>query len=99
MLEAGRGRYAVGRYLHGVRVEEMRLVTLDQVIARFEEETIVVGELREDARSRLEAVGHTRVAPRAAGARRGGFLAELGWRMALTGDPGDPRALDAVYVT
>jgi hypothetical protein len=31
--------------------------------------------------------------------RRAGFLAELGWRLAINGAPGDPVALDAVYVT
>lgn len=98
VLEAGRGRYATARYRHGVP-EGMRLAVLEELVTLVPEETIVIGELREDARSRLEAVEHACVAPRAAGARRAGFLAELGWRKALAGDPGDARALDAVYVT
>jgi hypothetical protein len=40
-----------------------------------------------------------RLAPRAASARRAGFLAELGWRMAARGEVGDPIALDAIYIT
>ena len=31
--------------------------------------------------------------------RRAGYLAELGWRQAETGDPGDPQRLDALYVS
>ena len=31
--------------------------------------------------------------------RRAGYLAELGHAQAQRGDPGDPRLLDALYVT
>ena len=62
--------------------------------------TIVIGELRPDERAtperqqqRATAGGGGRVRARA------GFLAELGWRLAQAGVPGDARSLDAVYVT
>jgi hypothetical protein len=31
--------------------------------------------------------------------RRGGVLAELGWRLAQSGDPGNPQLVDAIYAT
>jgi hypothetical protein len=39
------------------------------------------------------------VADPAACLRRAGFLAELGWRMALRGEAGDPGLVDALYVS
>jgi hypothetical protein len=61
--------------------------------------TVVIGELGHDARQRLADNPLVRLAPPAAAARRGGFLAELGWRRAQAGDPGDPRLVDAFYVS
>src|SRR5689334_16456921 len=99
VLEAGRGRYATALYEKGVCVEDPRLTTIEQFGAVLTEETVVIGELRDEARTTLKSMGHVRLAPRAASARRAGFLAELGWHMAQRNEPGDARLLDAIYVT
>lgn len=94
VVEAGRGRYAIG-----MRVGEPRLVNFDQLIELIAQPTVVIGELSTDARAALQRNPHVRLAPVAAGARRAGYLAELGWRLAGSRDPGNPAALDALYVT
>lgn len=99
VLEAGRGRFATALYHAAEPVAAPRLATLEELISLVEEETVVVGELPAEARARLEELPRVRLAPTAVGARRAGFLAELGWQMAQRGDPGDPRFLDAIYIT
>jgi tRNA threonylcarbamoyladenosine biosynthesis protein TsaB len=99
VIEAGRGRYVSALYLEGRAVEDPRLATLDELESLLVDATVVIGELREEGRRRLEGLEQVRLAARAASARRAGFLAELGWRMAQRGDPGDARSLDALYIT
>ncbi len=97
VLEAGRGRYATALYEHGASVDPPRLMTLEQLDAAIVRDTLVIGELLDEARDVLARNPHARPGPRAATARRAGYLAELGWRCAQRGDPGDPMALDALY--
>jgi tRNA threonylcarbamoyladenosine biosynthesis protein TsaB len=99
LLEAGRGRYATALYVHGVPVQPARLATLDELSALIEEPTLVIGELSQEARTQLAGDHNTRLARAAAGVRRAGYLAELGWRQARSGDPGDPHVIDALYVS
>jgi tRNA threonylcarbamoyladenosine biosynthesis protein TsaB len=99
VLEAGRGRYATALYRDQGPAGEPRLMTLDQLVEALAEPTLVIGELRPDGRAALERLEHVRLAPRAASARRAGFLAELGWALAQRGEPADPGALDAVYIS
>jgi tRNA threonylcarbamoyladenosine biosynthesis protein TsaB len=99
VVEAGRSRYATALYERGAEAEAPRLVTLDQLIDLVTIPTSLIGELSEVARSRLKAHPLARLAPKAAGARRAGYVAELGWRIAQRGDPGDARVLDALYVS
>jgi tRNA threonylcarbamoyladenosine biosynthesis protein TsaB len=99
VLEAGRGRYATALYAAGEPVGDPRLATLEELIGLIAEETVVVGELPDEARAELRRLPRAKLAPRAAGARRAGFLAELGWRMAQRNEPGDARLLDAIYIT
>ena len=99
VLEAGRGRYASGLYRGKAAVEPPRLATLDELITLLHQETLVIGELAPDARERLKSRTPARLADPAACVRRAGFLAELGWRMAQRGEPGDPARVDAVYIS
>jgi tRNA threonylcarbamoyladenosine biosynthesis protein TsaB len=99
VLEAGRRRYATALYQGGRCVEAARLATLDDLTGMLAQPTLVIGELSGDARARLQRMPTARVAAMAASLRRAGFLAELGWRLQRQGDPGDPRLLDALYVT
>ena len=99
VLEAGRGRYATALYVGGACVEAPVLTTVEQLRERIVEPTVLLGELSAEARAALETHPHARLAPRSAGLRRAGFLAELGWRLADAGDPGDASALDASYIS
>jgi tRNA threonylcarbamoyladenosine biosynthesis protein TsaB len=99
VLEAGRGRYASALYANGVAVEPPRLATLDELARLLRDRTLVIGEIGPEARRRLEAETSAEVAAPAACLRRAGFLAELGWRMAARGEPGDPGLVDALYLS
>jgi tRNA threonylcarbamoyladenosine biosynthesis protein TsaB len=99
VVEAGRGRYATALYVGGLAVGPSRLMTIEDLIQAASEPTVVIGELAPEHRARLEAKEHVVLAPKASAARRAGFVAELGWRLAQSGDPGDPRLLDALYVS
>ena len=99
VIEAGRGRYATGLYASGSSVDPPRLATPDELLALVTEPTLVIGELSNEVRDVLRANPHTHLAPRAAGVRRAGYLAELAWQMVRRGEPGDPAALDAIYIT
>ena len=99
LLEAGRGRYATALYNRGVALDHPHLSTLDALVTSIDEPALLIGDLSPEARGRLEAATSARLADPAACLRRAGFLAELGWRMAQAGDPGDPRSVDALYVT
>jgi tRNA threonylcarbamoyladenosine biosynthesis protein TsaB len=99
VLEAGRGRYATALYERGHSTDAARLATLAQIEAMIDSPTLVIGDLGDEARSELEGHPDARVATPAACLRRAGYLAELGWRLAQSGDPGDPQRLDALYVS
>jgi tRNA threonylcarbamoyladenosine biosynthesis protein TsaB len=99
VVEAGRGRFATGLYRDGRCIGEPRLATLEQLDELTQAPTLFIGELAEAARAHLEQNVSARLATPAACLRRGGFLAELGWRAARSGDPGDPRTVDALYVS
>jgi tRNA threonylcarbamoyladenosine biosynthesis protein TsaB len=99
VLEAGRGRFATGLYVNGRCSGKPSLATVEQLDELTQAPTFIIGELPQDARGRLAQNVHARLATPAACLRRGGYLAELGWRRALSGDPGDPRTVDALYVS
>lgn len=99
VLEAGRGRFATGVYVNGRCRGEPRLATVEQLDELIQATTLVIGELPEAARVRLEQNVCVRLATSAACLRRSGFLAELGWRRAMAGAPGDPQAVEALYVS
>lgn len=99
LIEAGRGRYATSLYIRGEAVERPRLTTAAQLQETIAEPTWVIGELTSKDREALSENPRVRLAPLAANARRAGYLAQLGFRLAQSGDPGDPATLDALYIT
>ena len=99
LVEAGRGRYATALYRGGLETEAARLMTVKEVTESLSEPTLLVGELHVEDREALKANLSVRLAPVASGARRAGLVAELGWRLAQRGEPGDPSLLDALYLT
>jgi tRNA threonylcarbamoyladenosine biosynthesis protein TsaB len=99
VVEAGRGRYVTALYRDGQCVQSAALATLEQLATLLTERTLVIGELAAEARRRLAQQPQIVLASSAASTRRAGFLAELGWRQVQAGHPGDPRLVDAFYVT
>jgi hypothetical protein len=99
LVEAGRGRVATALYLHGECVEAARLATVAELVGLIVEPTLVLGELSAEARDALATHASARMASPALSLRRGGVLVELGWRRQRSGDPGNPNAVDAVYVS
>jgi tRNA threonylcarbamoyladenosine biosynthesis protein TsaB len=99
VLEAGRGRFATALYRDEARIDPARLAKVDELCGLVTEPTLVIGEVNAAVRDQLRHVSAIRLAPAAAGARRAGFLAELGWRLAQSGEPGDARSLDAIYIS
>jgi tRNA threonylcarbamoyladenosine biosynthesis protein TsaB len=97
-VEAGRGRVATALYEHGVQFEPPRLATFEDLLSLAAPPLVLIGELPADARAALEKPG-VRVASPAASLRRAAYVAELGWRLAERGEPGDPRDVDALYVS
>lgn len=99
ILEAGRGRYATSLHVHGECIEQARLATLDELESLADQPTFIIGELSQAVREQLKRHPALRLASAAACLRRAGYLAELGWRAAESGAPGDPRTTDALYVS
>lgn len=99
LLEAGRGRWATALYRDGRCVEPARLMTLDQLVESLGQPTLIIGELTEVARANLADQPNAIVASPATSLRRAGHLAELGRRLAESGEPGDAAVVDALYVT
>ena len=103
VLEAGRGRLAVGWF----EVEEGRwqssaeadLLTPLEFSKKIRKPTLVVGELNEEA---LKVLGRKRknvvIATPANSLRRPAYLAELAWQRWQAGDVDDPETLAPVYL-
>lgn len=104
LLSVGRGRYATALYDvpdgQPRRRGEMVGVTLDELPALLGEPCRLCGDLDEHARARLRGIlgSGGAIASAAAGLRRPGVLAQLGWQQLQTGAPGDPAALEPVYL-
>lgn len=103
VLEAGRGRLAVGWYenIEGVwkTKKPAEVLTPGEFSKRIRQPTLICGELSEPVRRLL---GRKRVnvilASPAESMRRPGFLAELGWQRWQAGDIDDPYTLAPTYL-
>ncbi len=103
VLQAGRGRLAVGWY-HAVEGAwqsdgEPEVLEVEALSRRIQSPTLVCGELTEDER-RILARKHKNVilASPAHSMRRPSFLAEIAWRRWLTGRVDDTASLSPVYL-
>ena len=99
VLEAGRGRFATGLYLNGRCSGEPRLATLEQLDELTQAPTFIIGELPE-----MRGLAWRRTFMRGWRRRRracGGaaFWPSLAGAGPCPGDPGDPRTVDALYVS
>jgi tRNA threonylcarbamoyladenosine biosynthesis protein TsaB len=104
LLDAGRRRYATALYgwVDGrlERRTELVGVALDDLAELVREPTLLCGDLDDAARERLRAMlgPGVRVASPAASLRRPGLLAELAWQRFQAEEPGDPAALEPIYL-
>ena len=103
VLQAGRGRLAVGWY----QIEEnawqsektLEVLNIDELSQKIQSPTWVCGELNEEQRHVLTRK-HKNVllATPAQALRRPAYLAELGWRRWQAGNVDDPTTLAPIYL-
>lgn len=98
LVDAGRNRVATALYVEGRCVEPARGVSLPELERLLQEQVVVIGDVPAGLRRQLEGEGPARLVSAAGSLRRAGYLAELGWRAAQAGEPGDAAAVDAVYL-
>ena len=104
LLDARRGEFATARYRtwrgHWNRLDDYRLATLDEICAGVERRTLFCGEfvpaVADVLRERLGRRAH--FASPADGLRRAGYLAELAWEHARTGQFDNPDTLEPIYL-
>jgi tRNA threonylcarbamoyladenosine biosynthesis protein TsaB len=103
VLQAGRGRIAVGWYKNysgeWIAEKKVRVMTPRDLARGIKSPTIVCGELSEDERRifRRKRINVILASP-AQSLRRPSFLAELGWRRWQKGMSDDPAALAPEYL-
>jgi tRNA threonylcarbamoyladenosine biosynthesis protein TsaB len=103
VLQAGRGRLAVGWYQpqDGVWQSQNNLEVLNasSLAERIQQPTLVCGELNEEERQILARKRKLVILPSPAQSlRRAGFLAELAWRRWQAGQVDDPVSLAPIYL-
>ncbi len=103
VLQAGRGRLAVGRYLarQGRWVAEgaPQVLTIEALARRIRQPVRVAGELTAEQRARLARKWkNVRLATPAQSVRRPALLAELAWERWQRGEVDDPISLAPIYL-
>lgn len=102
VLQAGRGRLAVGRYRANrdgwQAISEPQAMTLDALAASLTGAAILCGELTATERSRFENVEGIILASPAQCVRRPALLAELAWRRWQAGPTDSVAALAPLYL-
>lgn len=103
VLQAGRGRLAVGRYKFtktGWKLsDDAQIMTVDELADSIEKPTLVAGEFTGEDRQRLarKKVNVVLASP-ALCVRRPAVLAELAWGRWLKGDVDEPASLAPIYL-
>jgi tRNA threonylcarbamoyladenosine biosynthesis protein TsaB len=103
VLQAGRGRLALGWYEAGEAGWQAKgapqVTTADELAENIQKPTIVCGELTADERQRLARKRVNVVLPSpAACVRRPAVLAELAWERWRAGAQDDPSSLAPIYL-
>ncbi len=103
VLQAGRGRIAVGWYKEsesGWQAEgSARTSTVDELVESIQHPTLVIGELTAEERQRLARKKKNVILPSPAlSARRPALLAELAWNRWQAGQTDDLAALAPIYL-
>lgn len=104
VLQAGRGRLAVGRYLasdSGIWQSdgEVSVLNLDELIETIESPTLICGELTEEERKILAKKRDLiELSSPVQSTRRPAFLAELAWKRYQADDTDDTASLAPIYL-
>jgi tRNA threonylcarbamoyladenosine biosynthesis protein TsaB len=101
VLEAGRRRLAIGRYLaqNGKWQPdgELQNLTIEEFVDQISEPVLVCGELSGEARERLSQTKSI-LPPPAQCVRRPAVLAEMAWKRWKAGAVDDPATLKPIYL-
>jgi tRNA threonylcarbamoyladenosine biosynthesis protein TsaB len=103
IIRLGRDRFATASFSMDAawqRTGEPRNVTLDEMCAEVQSDTLFCGDLDGEVTPTLqERLGEHALFPApAANVRRPGFLAELAWTRFRQGDIDDPALLEPIYL-
>lgn len=102
VIQAGRGRLAVGWYKSSKNGWQARgparVVTLDELIDEVRSPAIVGGELTPAERQKLAENPEIRLLSAAQSVRRPAILAELAWTRWMAGDVDDEATLAPIYL-
>lgn len=102
VLQAGRKRIAFGVYQNIEKQWQaqntVRSGTLDELLAEFENPTVIAGELPSDDRKKIVKAKHLQLAAPALCVRRPAVLAELAWARWQDNDDDDAAALVPIYL-
>ena len=103
VLQAGRGRLAVGTY----RVsnsgdweseDNLNVMRVDELAASIEEPTLICGELSAEEREILAKANLVELSSPARSARRPACLAEIAWKRYQANDKDDAASLSPIYL-
>ncbi len=103
VLQAGRGRLAVGWYHAGENSWEAegpaKVMTADELADQIHKRVLICGELTADDRQRLaRKFKNVKLASPAQSVRRPAILAELAWQKWTNGQAGPAEALAPIYL-
>ena len=102
LLQAGRGRFAVGWYKNsrkGWRSQgPARVLTFQKLLEELNKPAFVCGELTAEEYRELKERADIHLATPAQSVRRPAILAELAWERALTGNVDDTATLAPIYL-
>ncbi len=103
LLQAGRGRLAVGCYNtspNGIwePEENLSVMRIDELVESIKTPTIICGELSADERENLTKVDLVELCSPARSSRRPACLAELAWKRYQAQDADDAASLSPIYL-
>ena len=102
VLQAGRGRLAVGWYKvvdnAWQPTKEAEILSPEALAEQLQAPTLVCGELSEETRALFNKQTEAILASPAQSLRRPAFLAELAWRRWQAGESDDPATLAPLYL-
>jgi tRNA threonylcarbamoyladenosine biosynthesis protein TsaB len=103
LLQAGRGRLAVGFYTPSPNgswqaEENLSVMRVDELAASIQSPTLICGELSAAEREVMSAVGLAELCSPARSSRRAACLAELAWKRYQAGDTDEAASLSPVYL-